>query len=61
MVEKACKKCKLIFEGTKCPKCGSTEFTDNFKGRIVVLKPEESDVAKNLKVTEKGAFAVKVR
>ncbi len=61
MAEKACKKCKLIFEGTKCPKCGSEEFTDNFKGRVVVLKPEESEIAKNLKIKEKGAFAVKVR
>jgi DNA-directed RNA polymerase subunit E" len=61
MAEKACKKCKLIFEGTKCPKCGSEEFTDNFKGRVVVLKPEESEIAKNLKIKEKGAFAIKVR
>ena len=61
MAEKACKKCKLIFEGSKCPKCGSEEFTDSFKGRIAVLKPEESEVAKNLKIKEKGAFAVKVR
>ena len=59
--EKACKKCRLIFEGTKCPQCGSEEFTDNFKGRVMVLKPEESEIAKNLKIKEKGAFAIKVR
>ena len=58
--EKACKKCRLIFEGTKCPQCGSEEFTDNFKGRVMVLKPEESEIAKNLKIKEKGAFAIKV-
>ena len=59
--QKACKKCKFIFEGDKCPRCGSEEFTDSFKGKIVVLKPEESEIAKNLKISEKGAFAVKVR
>ncbi len=59
--EKACKKCKFVFEGTKCPRCGSEEFTDSFKGKVVVLKPEESEVAKNLKIKEKGTFAIKVR
>ncbi len=59
--EKACKKCKVIFEGSKCPKCGSEEITDSFKGRVVILKPEESEVAKNLKVKDKGSFAIKVR
>lgn len=60
-VEKACKKCKFVFEGTKCPRCGSEEFTDSFKGKVVVLKPEESEVANNLKIKEKGTFAIKVR
>lgn len=59
--EKACKKCKVVFEGPKCPKCGSEEFTDSFKGKMIVLKPEESEIAKNLKLKEKGTFAVKVR
>jgi DNA-directed RNA polymerase subunit E" len=60
-VEKACKKCKFVFEGTKCPKCGSEEITDSFKGKIVVLKPEESEIAKNVKIKDKGTFAIKVR
>jgi len=60
-VEKACKKCKFVFEGTKCPKCGSEEITDSFKGKIVVLKPEESEIAKNVKIKDKGRFAIKVR
>ncbi len=59
MSTKACKKCKTIFEGTKCPKCGSEEVTDNFKGKIVILKPEESDIAKHLNFKEKGTFAVR--
>ena len=59
--EKACKKCKVVFEGTKCPKCGSEEFTDSFKGKIVMLKPEESEIAKNMKITKKGSYAIKTR
>jgi len=59
--EKACRKCKAMFEGTKCPKCGSEEFTDSPKGKINILKPEESEVAKNLKLKEKGIYALRVR
>jgi len=59
--EKACKACKAIFEGPRCPKCSSAEFTDSPKGKILILKPEESEVAKNLKLKEKGAFAIKTR
>ena len=58
--EKACKQCKSIFEGTKCPKCGSLEITDTFKGRIMILKPEESEVAKNINIKEKGIFTIKL-
>jgi DNA-directed RNA polymerase subunit E" len=58
--ERACKQCKSIFEGAKCPKCGSQEFSDSFKGRVVVLNADESEVAKNLKIKDKGKFAIKL-
>jgi len=57
--EKACKKCKTIFEGTKCPKCGSTEFTNAFKGKVVITNPEKSEIAKNLEIKDKGTYAIK--
>ncbi len=59
--EKACKNCKNIFEGAKCPKCGSEEITEGFKGKIIMLKPEESEIAKNVKIKEKGTYAIKVK
>jgi len=58
--EKACKQCKSIFEGSKCPKCGSTEFAESYKGKVVVLSTNESEVAKNLKIKDKGKFAIKL-
>ena len=57
----ACKSCNRIFEGDKCPNCGSTEHTENFKGRIIVLNPEKSEIAQKLNMKNKGNFAVKVR
>ena len=62
MKSKACKICKKIYEeGDKCPKCGAKESTDSFKGRIVVVNPEKSEIAKKLKINSKGNFAIKVR
>ena len=58
--QKACKQCKAIFEGAKCPQCGSAEFVDTFKGRLIVLNPDTSEISKNLKINKKGAFAIKL-
>ncbi|MEK6758041.1 MAG: transcription elongation factor subunit Spt4 [Nanoarchaeota archaeon] len=59
---KACKVCNIIYEsGDKCPRCGSKESTESFKGRIVIVNPEESEIAKKLNIKEKGNFAIKTR
>jgi transcription elongation factor SPT4 len=59
---KACKLCKTIVEdGEKCLNCGSKELTEGFKGRIVVLNPEKSELAQKVGLKEKGNFAIKTR
>jgi len=37
------------------------EEAEQFKGRIVILNPEESEIAKNLEITETGVFAIRLR
>ena len=59
--EKACKSCRTVFEGQKCPACGSLEFTDSFKGKVFILNPENSEIAQKLKLTGKGIFAMRLR
>jgi len=59
--QKACKICNTIYEGDKCPKCDSRESTESFKGRIVLLNPEKSEIAPRLKLKDKGNFAIKTR
>jgi len=60
--EKACKICKIVYEGReKCPKCDSKEYTESFKGKIIVTNPENSEIAKKLNLKEKGTFAIKTR
>jgi DNA-directed RNA polymerase subunit E" len=59
---KACKICNTIYEEKeKCPNCGSNESTDSFKGRIVILDPDKSEIAQKLKLKNKGNFAIKTR
>ena len=59
--QKACKICNRIYEGEKCPNCESKESTDSFKGRVIVLNSEKSELAQKLKIKNKGAFAIKTR
>jgi len=62
MKPKACKVCNRIFEtGEKCPECGAKENTESFKGRIVVLDTEKSEIAQKLNIKKKGNFAIKTR
>lgn len=57
--QKACKNCNLIYEGDKCPSCEGTDFSENFKGKIIIVKPEKSEAAKKLKIAGKGTYAIK--
>lgn len=59
--EKACKNCKAIYFGDKCPMCGETPAVETFKGRIHVFNSEESELANNMKIYKNGEFAVKLK
>jgi DNA-directed RNA polymerase subunit E" len=43
-----------------CPVCGSRDFTDEWSGVVVILNPEESEIAKLLNLKNKGRFVVKI-
>ena len=59
--KKACKNCKIMVEGDKCSICQGSEFTETPKGRIIAIKPAESEIAKNLKITREGDYAIKTK
>ncbi|MFW6283148.1 MAG: transcription elongation factor subunit Spt4 [Minisyncoccales bacterium] len=59
--EKACKYCAIVYDEEKCPKCGSKESTDSFKGKINIVDPEKSEIAQKLNIKEKGTFAIKIK
>jgi len=61
MKQKACKICNRIYEGNKCPECNTKESTESFKGRIIVINPEKSEIAQKLNIKSKGNFAIKTK
>lgn len=60
MSKRVCKKCRMFTEEDKCPTCGGTTFTETWKGKVIILKPEQSEIAKKLKIEKEGAFAIKL-
>lgn len=61
MKAKVCKQCKIFIEKEKCPICQGTQFTETWKGKVVIINPEQSEIAKKLSIKEKGTYAIKTR
>jgi len=59
---KACLKCKAIvpYDAKKCPVCGSTQFTEDFEGVLIIIKPDKSEIAKVAGIDKEGKFAVRL-
>jgi len=61
MSEKACRECCYLTTETTCPNCKSTSFSDDYSGLVIIFDPENSAIAKAMKATKKGRYALKVR
>jgi DNA-directed RNA polymerase subunit E" len=59
--QKACKVCNTIYDGEKCTNCDSREGTESFKGKVIVLNAEKSELAQKLKLNKAGIYAIKTR
>ncbi|MCD4759672.1 DNA-directed RNA polymerase subunit E'' [archaeon] len=60
MAKKACKKCKLLVEGNVCPICKGNKFSDSWKGRLFIMDPEKSEIAKRVGLKVKGEYVIKI-
>ena len=58
-MKKACKSCRLFVEGSQCPICKNSNFTETWKGRIAIMDQVKSEIAKKLGITHKGEYAIK--
>jgi DNA-directed RNA polymerase subunit E" len=61
MREKACTNCHFITKENVCAKCKSTNLSEDFSGIVVMFDPENSSIAKTMKIKQKGRYALKVR
>jgi len=59
-MDMACQKCgKIYAEIQKCPSC-NVALTRDWSGRIAVINPENSRIAKQLDAPVKGMYALKI-
>jgi DNA-directed RNA polymerase subunit E" len=59
-----CRDCHSVIDETDaeiCPTCGSSSLTDDWDGYVIIVHPEDSEIAHEMEVTEPGEYALKVR
>jgi DNA-directed RNA polymerase subunit E" len=57
----ACKRCKLLFEGSTCPMCKSDGVTSSWQGKIYINDANQSMIAEKINIKVKGEYAIKAR
>jgi DNA-directed RNA polymerase subunit E" len=60
-MKKVCKNCKLFVTTDSCPICKKNQFSNSWKGRIIILDHERSKIAKRVNADANGEYAIKVR
>ncbi len=59
-----CRDCHSVIDNADaetCPTCGSSSLTDDWDGYVIILHPDDSEIARQMEVTEPGKYALKVR
>lgn len=56
-----CRECHRVVEGESCVICGTANLTTDWAGYLVIIDPEQSDVAKKMNIKLPGRYALKVR
>ena len=59
-VVKVCRECHRVVEGEACVICGTANLSEDWAGYVVIIDPEHSDIAKKMKITLPGRYALKV-
>ncbi|MBI2144278.1 DNA-directed RNA polymerase subunit E'' [Candidatus Woesearchaeota archaeon] len=60
-MKRVCKQCKVFFEEGNCPLCKNSDFATTWQGRINIIDPEKSLVAKKTCLKSEGDYAIKIR
>ena len=59
-MEKACKQCRRIVKENFCPVCKDSQLTSNWKGYVMIIDPENSEIAKKLEIKTPGRYAIRL-
>lgn len=60
MSMKSCTSCRRISTKELCPVCNKPTST-NWSGLLVIINPDNSDIAKELNISLPGEYALRVR
>ena len=60
MVTKACTRCHRLMEEERCAIC-NVSSSKNWSGFLIVIDPENSGIANELKIDLPGEYALRVR
>ncbi|MBI2671231.1 DNA-directed RNA polymerase subunit E'' [Candidatus Woesearchaeota archaeon] len=60
-MKKVCRKCRIFVTGNECPICKGNDFSESWKGRIYIINPEKSEIAKKTDIKVKGEYAIKIK
>jgi len=59
--ERACRICRRLLKVNVCPIDKSTDLTRSWRGVVIVVNPEASEIAKEAAITSPGRFAIKIK
>lgn len=60
MSEKACRDCRFLTNLSECPACKGKNLIERWKGFVFIVDPSKSEIAKKMKVTVPGKYALRV-
>lgn len=56
-----CRECHRVVDGESCAICGTTNLSTDWAGYLVIIDPEQSEIAKRMHIKLPGRYALKVR
>jgi RNA polymerase subunit RPABC4/transcription elongation factor Spt4 len=60
-MKRVCRQCKVFVEEGNCQLCKNADFATSWQGRINILEPGKSFIAKKVEIDKEGDYAIKVR
>jgi len=58
---KVCRDCHRFVDGEACVICGTSNLSDDWAGYLIIIDPEQSEIAHKMNISLPGRYALKVR